>query len=216
MQKKSSRPLPTALSSDAHVLLIHNFLLRSYGAEWLEWLPETLWATLAHDFEFEPSRLWKDKAQALRITLATNRPWVEFEAFENTGTAFNGEVPNMTLLEPLSPGEAIVTRRILDTLRNDKYALEVLSYVAACFFHDGLVTCLMPDVQPLLDKLYEEQGYYDPRLRDDVQRIFPLVWSKKDELTTIREHDPVDCQVRKLFQAHKYAEENDGKWISGA
>lgn len=215
-RRTSSGQSQTALRSDAHPFEINDFLVRAYQTHWLDWLPETLWATLEADHGFMPSRLWKDKAQAIRVTLTTNRPWAEFEIFENVGEAFNGESPNMTVLEPLTPGEAIATMRMLDVFRHDTYHFEVLSYVASCFFDSGFIACMNPNVQPLLDKLYESTGTTNLKLRDEVQRVFPHVWKHRDEIDKIRESDPVECQIRKLFQAYLYAEENDGQDILSA
>lgn len=201
--------------SNPHVFALHNMLLRTLGPEWVEWLPETLWASL-HE---EPSRGVKDKILALQLALKTNRPWVEYEVFEKLSTAFNGEVPHQSILEPQQPAECLLTVHVLHTLRADeKFSDEVYAYIAACFAHEGFLHVgSLPEMQPV-QKFLDEMNHIYARIPTSesahIGQLFSQLWDKHkgkaDELMMKAEDDVVKVQLRKLYGIYTYLEENHG------
>jgi hypothetical protein len=205
-------------SSDTHVFALHNTLVRHYGADWVEWLPETLWRQLAIDHFIasadEMPRETRDKILALQLALATNRPWVEFEVFENVATAFDGDVPSPYVIEPRTAEECLLAMHCLKTIRQDEeFSPEVLIYVASCFASDGLVhtgpaRCL-DGVQNYLDKFI-----YDHELSARTQKVFAQLWAQRDTIAAAQlanaENDPLKVQLRKLYGIYTYWEKNYG------
>lgn len=205
-------------SPDTHVFALHNTLVRHYKADWVDWLPETLWRQLVLDnfvhSDDEMPRVIKEKILALQVALSTNRPWVEFEVFENVSTAFDGDVPSPFVLEPRTAEEALFTMHCLKTIRPDeKFAPEVLIYVASCFANDGIThvgpaRCL-DGVQQYLDKLI-----YEHELSARVAKVFANLWAQRDTLSVATladaEDDPLKVQLRKLYGVYTYWETHYG------
>jgi len=206
-QKKLYSPSQPELSADVHIYKLNDLLIGRYGTEWLEWLPETLWQTIYDEFALNPPRLLRDKILALKAAHTTNLPWVEWDVFENTGEAFNDEIPNFTIMEPLSPGECLTTVTALNRIRKDKYAPEVLIYIANCFFNDGYVYCGIPKVQPHLNELYRSYGHFDEATVNKIKRTFELIWPQRETIEEINDQDLVECQLRKLIQTYTYVTE---------
>lgn len=205
-------------SPATHVFALYNTLVRHYRADWINWLPETLWRQLAMDhFVLVPDQIprqVKDKVLALQVALSTNRPWVEFEVFENVATAFDGDVPHPFVLEPRSAEECLFGMHCLSKLRPDEtFAPEVLIYVASCFAHDGLISAgparCLSGVQTYLNNFI-----FDRATADRVTRVFSELWSQRDavalaELQNV-EDDPFKVQLRKLYGIYLYWETHYG------
>jgi hypothetical protein len=205
-------------NENTHVFALHNTLVRHYGADWIQWLPETLWRQLTVDhFIDSPDslpRILKDKILALQVTHATNRPWVEFEVFENVSTAFDGDVPSPLVLEPRTAEECLFTMHCLKTIRPDEeFAPEVLIYVASCFANDNIVhvgpaRCL-EGVQAYLDTFI-----HDHALSERAGKVFSSLWAQRNMVSVAQladaEDDPLKVQLRKLYGVYTYWENHYG------
>lgn len=203
-----------------HVFALHNMLLKKYGPDWIHWLPSTLWRQLALDglvldeHAASVPRVIKERILALQVALSTNRPWVEYEVFENVATAFSGDVPHPFTLEPRSAEECLLCMHCLNSIRHDeRYEPEVLVYVASCFVHDGFVHVgpapFMQQVQVYVDKLI-----YDHVLSMHTKKIFTKLWSARKTISTDQlmgtGDDPLKVQLRKLYGAYQYLEDHLG------
>lgn len=118
---------------------IYGFLNDSYGRDWWDWEPETLWQTLAMD-DIQVDDELKDTVLALQVCVNTMSPFEHWHIFENVGNAFNGNPVSFSVIQPLEPDECALTAKILQLLQpKTPFDTEVLGYIAMTARGAGLV-----------------------------------------------------------------------------
>ena len=200
------------ITEDIHPLKLRDFLLKEYQVEWLDWVPEVLDDTLLKE---QKSDIISNKAQALRICLTTDTPWREWHIFENVGKAFNHQVPNFGLLQPLSLGECEIALRTMEGLRDEDLQEEVIIYIAARAFTENYV--YLPEewevsiAQDHLDNMIYDFGL-KMKTKDSWEKI-----KDKDLLDKkFREDDAVHRQLANLAVVQQYIREQDGSYNRSA
>lgn len=161
------------------VLRLFGLLNDNYGTEWHDWEPETIWDTLSREQGITLDRELKDMVLALQLTVNTNGPFEHWHVFEKVGHAFNENIVDFQILQPLELDEAALTLSVLGKIRKAiDVEDEVCGYIAAVAKESGVVYLpleLFPErCQQRLDSLYNNEP-----LRDSVKKL----WHKKPKST---------------------------------
>lgn len=126
-------------SPDSHPILLDLILLREFGAEYLTWEAETLWAEVEKTWGTTTSEVNKNRIQAVRTCHLRTSPYREWEVFENVANALNGVIPRFDLLQRPSTPHAAAAVDILSQIRDDvPIDQEVYRYCAAVMMDCGL------------------------------------------------------------------------------
>lgn len=159
----------TAPASDRPIGLLRTVTAK-LGPHWISWEPETLWSELKRTWKDKLPDVLKDKIQAAKSLLVTNAFWRDHLAFEKIVMAFNNHVPLFDQYQQPSP--AMIANAIEEAakIRKAPFSEEVLRYVAAIAYEDGLVVLPEPlDIaQGHLDELC--RPVVGQHLKDDIRR----------------------------------------------
>lgn len=143
------------LEPDVCPIVYANEMSQKYGRDWLAWEPETLWETIRKDWSTYPNEEAKNKLMAIKVVMANESFWHEWEVFEKVCSAFNGRIPSFSIMEDLSVAELALGVQLVSKLKRREFQDEVKAYVASDAFEEGYV--LLPEpldfAQEYLDKL---------------------------------------------------------------
>jgi len=115
-------------------------LEQKYGHSWQDWEPETVAQTLLEDYGITLSEDGVNIVGALQVVLNTNYAMEHWHVFEKVGHAFNTNVVDFTVLQPLEPHEISLTYTVIGAIRRDTdYEPEISSYVASAAKNAGMV-----------------------------------------------------------------------------
>lgn len=172
----------------AHVVSIFDQMNEKYGEDWWDWEPETIRVTLDKDFGFEVSEDGENLLGALQLVLNTNQAHEHWHVFEKVGHAFNANVVDFSILQPLELDEIALTIDLLRRLRpKQEYLSEIPGYIAAVAKNSGVVY-LPPDLFATGPDEHIREGDTDAQvhldqLNNDLglkARIIPLWKAGKD------------------------------------
>lgn len=160
--------------------------------EWTEWEPEVLFKRIEGIFG-TLNEVTRQKILAIQVARTTNRPWHDWDVFENTCLAFCGQIPLWGELEPLDLHEMAFGMGCLDDIRSEEYGDDVQGYMAATLAYNTLyaVPPSMPDVSEIVDRLMP-----DIELRDLVRQTHQA-WAAGVRPESV-ESDPVDALEAQL------------------
>lgn len=124
---------------DAHPLMLDIVLINQFGAEWLEWEAETLWAEIQRVFK-QPSIPVhnRNKIQAVRTAHVVESPWIDWETFVVVSQSLNNNIPNFQLLHKPSPSQIMNSVSILNRIAKRTFSDEIQKFIAACFLDEGI------------------------------------------------------------------------------
>jgi hypothetical protein len=177
-------------------------LALKYKENWLDWEPETLWAAIRSDFG-PVGDVARGKIMALRTSLKTNTPWIDWDAFEHVSQAFNDGLVLFGLMQPPELEEAAYTVTVMRRLGDWPFGSDVSGYLAAVCLNAGLVFApedWFPSAQYFMDR----QSKAAPALRDTVAAAWEKLRDVNLSAVTWRENNPVDNQVKKLWSVKSY------------
>jgi hypothetical protein len=142
-------PLSLVEDCEASPQELLDHMMKTYGRDWVEWEPETIWRETRLEKAEDICIYNKNKIQAVQLILSNDRFWKEFPVFENVCLAFNNVPPRFDLMEEITPGQmAFGVRAAYDIRRypgantpgkDPVFSLEVKQYVATKLFLEGLV-----------------------------------------------------------------------------
>lgn len=191
------------LDPDTNPIHLANEMSKKYGREWLKWEPETLWETIRKDWLTYPNDEAKNKLMAVKVLLANDSFWSEWEVFEKICVAFNDRVPTFSTMEDLSIAELALGVALANKIKKRTFGNEVRAYVASEAQEDGYV--LLPEVlsfaQETLDNLI--QGTYGEEVRDLLKARNPTSMNVTDS------DDPVHVQAGHLQAVAVYLKMKD-------
>jgi len=195
----------STIKEDINIIELKNLLFRKYGAEWLDWYPEVLSQTL---FGANEDNILMNKIQAIKVCLSSDAPWVEWNIFENVGKAFNHQIPNFSIIQPLSLGECLVTGELLTQLREgEQFSGEVLAYVGAVAANENYlyipIDFQLGKAQKNLDKFT-----HDHETRDKIAKIWGSIQGKNLLAAEYNEDNLLHQQIGKLAVLNQYVKEN--------
>lgn len=140
-----------------------------------------------HQLGTEISDINKNKIMAVIACMESDLPYDEWHVFEKVGEAFNNQLPNLSHIQPLTPGECAWTVKCLRSIREKPLSDEVKTYIASCLHDDGFLMCPselsmcsenlvtftnMRDLEPL-KSLYADKAITHPieMVRVQLQRL---------------------------------------------
>jgi len=131
---------------DAHPIALDLALLNKYGADWLDWEPETLQHVIPQDFGTPSlSDLNIAKIQACATLHLVDTFWQRWEVFLWCTMAFNSEFPDFRAMQVPAVGQVLISCDIANRIRDEvEWTDEVKEYVAAVFHHDDIFLALPP------------------------------------------------------------------------
>lgn len=196
------------LDAETNPIHLANEMNAAYGREWLDWEPETLWETIRKDWKTYPNEESKNKLMAIKVVMANEYFWNEWEVFEKVCTALNSRVPVFQTMDDLSIGELALAVHLVSKLKRRPFGIEVKAYVASEAQEEGYV--MLPEVlsfaQEQLDSLM--QGTPGPEVRDELRKRGPMSIDVTDE------DDPVHLQAGLLQAVAVYLKTKDTHEVS--
>jgi hypothetical protein len=169
---------------DAHPVALDFALLKTFGMAWFPWQPETVWDEIQEAFKSQLSELCKQKIRALQACHVSTMPWKAWQVFEKVAHAFNGTLPNFSVVQMLDLEELYSAVDILSLLRQEDYADEVKLYMAGTVLHSDVF--FVPTPLDFIQKevsqphcLCNDCGHEEPALAHDgycsacTQRMHP-------------------------------------------
>lgn len=168
--KSEKSAQPQSVTLEARPVDLLRAVTAKLGPHWIAWEPETLWAELKRVTGATLSGALKDKIQAAKSLLVTNAFWRDHLAFEKIVMSLNNHVPLFDQYQ--NPSPAMIANAIEEVakIRGAEFSGEVLRYIAAVAYQDGLVVLPEPlDIaQGHLDDLCRPM--VGQHLKDDIRR----------------------------------------------
>lgn len=144
---------------------------KSFGRDWFDWEPETIWKTIGGNTELEPKI--RNIILCLQVLVKTNQVHEQWHIFENAVHAFNGNHVDFSTLQPCELNEIAKAIKIIRKVRpTEDFDSEVYIYIATVAKTSGVVY-LPEDLfgresQDHLDNLVN-----DLELKKEVQNRWP-------------------------------------------
>lgn len=136
---------------DAHPVSLDFALLKAFNQDWFRWQPETIWDEIQEEFKSQVSELTKQKIRALQACHVSPLPWTAWQVFEKVAHAFNGTLPNFTIVQMLDLEELYGAVDMMSFIHKEKFSDEVKLYMAGTILHEDIFF-----VPPPLDFLQME------------------------------------------------------------
>lgn len=143
---------------EVHPVVLDLAMLRAFGPEWLEWVPETIWHEVTRVFKPSSiSELAKAKVQCIQTIRVSEKPWNSWPVFEKVVQVLNGNLPDWEVMQAPSLEHLYAGVDILDQIEKKEFSDEVKAYMAAAVLHEDVFF-----VPPPLDIIQPEvaQPYY--------------------------------------------------------
>lgn len=197
-------------------------LASSFGPQWVQWEPETLFQTWTQTHGSPPDDELMNKILGLQALLGNpDAFWSDPMIFRDVLLALNGVPPIMD--DPagededsLSPGQIVygvfVASQLapLEQLGVQEPSEEVKQYVAVQFAVGGLVSTIIPVrwAQPYLDQIVAQNSKITAGLDSGMvnQRLLSVL-NNPEEIEALNENSPLDLQVLGLLNIKQYVED---------
>jgi hypothetical protein len=124
---------------DTHPVVIQFALLRSYGTEWIDWEPETIWASVQKTFQSQISELARAKVQAVKTCLSSPAPWESWQVFEKVVQALNNNIPRWDIMQAPALEQLYAGVDILEEIQKRPFSDEVKHYMAAAVLNEDVI-----------------------------------------------------------------------------
>lgn len=138
-------PIPRSLTSksvfshpEAHPVALDLVLLKHFELEWLRWLPDTLFAEIEATFSTSIAEVNKLKILAAQTLHVTDVFWEQWEVFEKTLWALNGQIPHVDWIQPPDLSILMAGVDTANKMRQETYGEEVSRYCAAVFLYENV------------------------------------------------------------------------------
>jgi len=125
-------------SSQTHPLVLNLLLLDAFGADYLQWEPETLWLEIGRTWG-SVSEASKNKIQAVRTAMVSDQPYERWEVFSALTEAFYGYTPRFDLVQLPTIHRVAGTLDVLSILRDKQIGDEVYKFAAAVMMDTGVI-----------------------------------------------------------------------------
>lgn len=129
---------------DTNPVVLDFALLRQFKLEWIGWLPDTLFSEIEREFKTSIADVNRIKIQATQTLHAVDTFWTDWEIFEKTAHALNGQIPLVDHIQPLELPQLFVGVDIANNIRKETFNDEVARYCAATFLHEHVIYALEP------------------------------------------------------------------------
>ncbi len=183
---------------DAHPVALDLLLIKKYGLDWLEWDAESAEIIIPRDLNSPISEVNAHKINAMRALHLVDSFWEKWEVFIWTTMAFNGVLPNFTILQVPTVAQCMVAVDTANRVRMDvSWSEEVKNLLASVHLYDGI---LCP--QPPLEFVHVDTSELIVH-RKDIEKEWPEVRSSKKAPT---EDTHITAQLRRMLEAEEYLE----------
>jgi hypothetical protein len=162
-------------------------MLSSFGKDWLEWEPETLWQALEPINGGVISQENKDKIQAVKTLHVTDAFWEDMHAFEKMGLALNGIHVVFNLMQDFTTEQiakaVVISSRIKTGI---PFSEDVKAYVGTKAHEEGFVYLppILEFAQPYLNKLQMHTIHLVPQVKQAYLNKWPV--GEGDDLITVQ------------------------------
>lgn len=142
---------------ESHPIIIDLTLRRSFGPEWFEWEPETLWDEIQRVFQSQISEHGMAKVQALKTLRLGDIAWRSWPVFEKIIQILDGNLPDWGVMQAPGLDTLFVGVDILEQIEKRGFSDEVKNYMAAAVLNEDVFF-----VPPPLDFIQAEvaQPFY--------------------------------------------------------
>ncbi len=123
---------------EAHPYVLDLALLKTFGVEWFQWEPETLFQEIKLTFNSSIADINRVKIMATMTLHIIDAAWEHWEVFENTIQALNGAIPRPYQMQPCDVPFLMAGVDIINDIRKEEFNDEIGRYVAACFLNDEI------------------------------------------------------------------------------
>lgn len=182
---------------DMHPLAADALLIKTFGADFFVWEPETIWHEIYTRFGTLISHHNRNKVQALRTIHNTDRPWKEWVVFEKVIMALTNNIPVFPIMQKPTLSQLFAGCDMIKTLRDEKYSDEVAKYVSAVAKDDGVIYC--PPPIDFADYIFQEEV-----LESQVAQEYDKIVSGEDLDVDKFDETPVGVQLTRLVVALGY------------
>jgi len=126
-------------SPTTHPTALHVLCLRSFGTEYIDWEPATVWQELHRVFGKTPSSLNKSKINACKATHTGEAPFNDWYVFEKVVLPFGFVIPQFGVLQ--KPSVAVATHGVgvMGQLRSRPFSTDIEKYLAGLLLAEGFV-----------------------------------------------------------------------------
>lgn len=165
----------------------------AFGPGWIHWLPETCWVEIHDRFKVDASSEVKNKINALKVFLTTDKFFEDAHIFENMILAVNDYHVDPDTLQLAQPEEITYGIRALQPLRAKEghdFGREIIGYIQTSCRKAGLLR--YPHV------LRFAEPTYDPAVTAHLPLIEPKKFAPYDDTNIIH------VQSLKLWQITQY------------
>lgn len=183
---------------DSHPVVLDLALLYKYGAEWLEWEPETLRYYTSDDLG-PMSDLNFSKVMACKTLHMIDAFWQRWEVFVWCTMPFNSVFPDFNVMQVPTVAQCAVAVDIATRIREEPWSEEMKEYLTQVFLHDGVLVSLPP-----LDFVKVPHEEYEVDV-DEVRKRWPSVRATS---TSPAGDTMVDEQLRYQFGINQFLEES--------
>lgn len=184
---------PPILWPELHPVAVDSWLTANIGPQYVNYLPETLWAEIRAMTGQEPPEVVRNCIQALCLLRdpETDAVLSEWDSFHPTVLALDGNIPNFIALEPPSLETLFAGTDVVRHFRPDPLGPDVLRYCAGVAQWHGLL--VLPPPFEGANPIIWSDGLRQRRLLERLSAG-----------GTLQEDSPVDQQVLRLREAVRY------------
>jgi hypothetical protein len=132
--------------AEAHPIILDLVLLRRYGADWLDWEPETIESAIIQDFSAgSVSDLNLSKINACKALHLVDSFWKRWEVFTWCTMPLNGLFPDFRTQQVPTVGQVLVAVDIANRIREDaSWSGELEAFIKTVYRHDGILVPVPP------------------------------------------------------------------------
>jgi len=187
--------------AETHPLILDLVLVRKFGADWLDWEPETIESAIVQDFSTgNVSDLNLAKINACKALHLVDSFWKRWEVFTWCAMPLNGLFPDFRHQQVPTVGQMLVAVDIANRIREDSaWSGELEAFMKTVYQHDGVLVPLPPaDFFTLSAHGHEADCH-------EIDEKWPAVRASDKEPvgdTMVAE------QLRRMLHAHRYLEES--------
>lgn len=180
--------------SEAHPVPLDMLLLHTFGAQYYNWEPETLWLELRREFQASPPQYNRDAVQAVRMIHMNDRFANDWYTFEKVVIGLNNLPVSFQYGQQPTVGQVMDAINSINWIRPVKLSDDVRMYVAAVIREDGVYpvpkllqnACggledLVPAAEPN-DNGRDDEEYFQARhaiMREQAKSVLSFVEAKK-------------------------------------
>lgn len=159
VEEPATRPVTSKnlfSNPDTNPVVLDFALLKQFKLEWIPWLPDTLFSEIERVFRTSIADVNRIKIQATQTLHAIDTFWTDWEIFEKTVHALNGQIPLVNHIQPPALEVLYVGVDLANSVRKETFNEEVSRYCAAVFLHEHVTYAPEPleFCQPYISQRY--------------------------------------------------------------